>query len=68
MIPMRTQSVFKSRWMAVLWAIGILWMVHDFMSTDVAANASDDANTASNMTDDQQMAQLTNSVSTLKTQ
>jgi hypothetical protein len=30
MIPMRTSSVFKSRWMALLWAAGIIWLALDF--------------------------------------
>ena len=34
MIPMRTSSVFKSRWMALIWAAGILWL-----AWDVAASA-----------------------------
>jgi hypothetical protein len=25
MVPMRTSSIFKSRWMALLWAGGIIW-------------------------------------------
>ena len=29
MIPMRTSSVFKSRWMALLWAAGIIWFADD---------------------------------------
>lgn len=30
MIPMRTSSIFKSRWMALLWSAGILWFAYDF--------------------------------------
>lgn len=30
MFPMRTSSVFRSRWMALLWAAGILWLAYDF--------------------------------------
>jgi len=29
MIPMRLSSVFKSRWMALLWAAGICWFAID---------------------------------------
>lgn len=29
MIPMKTSSVFKSRWMALLWAAGFLWFAYD---------------------------------------
>ena len=30
MIPMRTSTVFKSRWMALIWAAGIIWFAYDF--------------------------------------
>ena len=47
MIPMRTSSVFKSRWMALLWAAGIIWFAYDF-----AGSEPQDANTsAENATD-----------------
>ena len=40
MIPMRTSSIFKSRWMALLWAAGIIWFAYDFAApSDEAANA-----------------------------
>ena len=26
MIPMRTSSIFKSRWMALVWSAGIVWL------------------------------------------
>lgn len=26
---MKTSSIFKSRWMALLWAAGILWFAYD---------------------------------------
>lgn len=29
MIPMRTSSIFKSRWMALVWAAGIIWFAYD---------------------------------------
>ena len=30
MIPMKTSTVFKSRWMALIWAAGIIWFAYDF--------------------------------------
>lgn len=30
MIPMRTSSIFKSRWMALIWSAGIIWFAIDF--------------------------------------
>ena len=29
MIPMRSSTIFKSRWMALLWAAGIIWFAYD---------------------------------------
>ena len=29
MIPVRTSSIFKSRWMALLWAAGVVWVAND---------------------------------------
>ena len=43
MIPMKTSSVFKSRWMALLWAAGIIWFAYDF-----AGSQASDSNTAAN--------------------
>lgn len=36
MFPMRTSTIFRSRWMALLWAAGILWMAYDFAAPDAA--------------------------------
>jgi hypothetical protein len=33
MIPMRHSSIFKSRWMALLWAAGVLWLAYDVASS-----------------------------------
>jgi hypothetical protein len=33
MFPMKTSTVFKSRWMALLWAAGIIWFAYDFVGT-----------------------------------
>ena len=42
MIPMRTSSIFKSRWMALIWAAGIIWFAYDFAApSDDQSNASD---------------------------
>ena len=43
MIPMKTSSIFKSRWMALVWALGIIWL-----AWDVAGSAPQDANTSEN--------------------
>jgi hypothetical protein len=43
MIPMKTSSVFKSRWMALLWAAGIIWFAYD-----TASSQTQDSNTSAN--------------------
>jgi len=47
MIPMRTSTIFKSRWMALLWAAGIIWFAYDFAapSPDAANGANAEAPT-----------------------
>lgn len=32
MIPIRTSSIFKSRWMALIWSAGIIWTAIDVAS------------------------------------
>lgn len=43
MIPMRTSTIFKNRWMALIWAAGIIWFAYDF-----AAPSADEANASDN--------------------
>lgn len=33
MVPMRSSTIFKSRWMALLWAAGIIWFAYDFANS-----------------------------------
>lgn len=42
MIPMRSSTVFKSRWMALIWAAGIIWFAYDF----AASQPQDDSHSA----------------------
>ena len=42
MIPMKTSSVFRSRWMALIWAAGIIWFAYD---TATSAPQGDDNST-----------------------
>ena len=66
MIPMRTSSVFKSRWMALIWAAGIIWFAYDVagsqpqgndgnnsVATDATGNpvSTDDANKVAQILD-----------------
>jgi hypothetical protein len=51
MIPMKTSSIFKSRWMALIWAAGIIWFAYDMAeSAPQAANSSDNADQATDVT------------------
>lgn len=43
MIPMRSSTIFKSRWMALVWAAGILWAAYD-----VAGSEPQDSNASAN--------------------
>ena len=43
MIPIKHSSIFKSRWMALLWAAGIIWFAYDF-----AGISSEDTPSAEN--------------------
>jgi hypothetical protein len=43
MIPMRHSTIFRSRWMALLWAAGIIWFAIDVSTPDAAATASGNA-------------------------
>jgi hypothetical protein len=67
MIPMRTSSVFKSRWMALLWAAGILWFACDVAGSEPqdgnasAENATDATGAPVTATDQQKVADALNS-------
>ena len=54
MIPMRSSTIFKSRWMALIWAAGIIWFAYDF----AGSTAQDDGNNsaASSSNDDDPIA------------
>jgi hypothetical protein len=43
MIPVKTSSVFKSRWWALLWAAGFIWF-----AMDVASSQPQSSNTSVN--------------------
>jgi hypothetical protein len=68
MIPMKTSSIFKSRWMALLWAAGIIWFAYDFAAPDGSSDASTNAGQATDATgapvttdDEQKLAAALNS-------
>ncbi len=43
MFPFRTSSIFRSRWMALLWSAGILWFAYDVATSSVASPDADNA-------------------------
>jgi hypothetical protein len=44
MIPMRTSSIFKSRWMALIWAAGIIWLAVDVAGGSASTPSNSTAN------------------------
>jgi len=44
MLPIQHKHIFRSRWVALLWAAGVLWFAYSFASSEPA----DDANSAAN--------------------
>jgi hypothetical protein len=50
MLPIRARSIFKSRWIALLWAGGIIWTAVEFAGShpqnDTAANAASNEDVA----------------------
>lgn len=41
MIPMRNSTIFKSRWMALLWAAGVIWFALQVAGPDDSTGNSD---------------------------
>ena len=66
MIPMRNSTIFKSRWMALLWAAGIIWFAYDFAGSEpqdgnTSANAEDATGAPVTPDDQQKLADALNS-------
>lgn len=61
MFPMRTSTIFKSRWWALIWAAGIIWFAYDFAGSaqpaDQGNNASADQSGTTVSSDDTNKAQ-----------
>ena len=43
MIPMRTSTIFKNRWWALIWAAGIIWFAYDFAGSAPQGDANSNA-------------------------
>ncbi|MDB5663211.1 MAG: hypothetical protein JWN59_1549 [Sphingomonas bacterium] len=46
LFPFRTSSIFRSRWMALLWAAGVVWMAMEFAGSGDRAAQNDQADNA----------------------
>lgn len=66
MIPMRTSTIFKSRWMALLWAAGIVWFALDIAGShrSAASASNNQAGSESGLTDDNGQPASTDDVNT----
>jgi hypothetical protein len=63
MIPMRTSSIFKSRWMALLWAAGFIWLALDVAGSNTApANSSTNQSAAQNGASDEDVQTAANAL------
>ncbi|MGN6589189.1 MAG: hypothetical protein ACTHKE_02740 [Sphingomicrobium sp.] len=45
MFPFRLSTIFTNRWMAILWAAGIIWFAYDFAGS-MPQDDNSDANQA----------------------
>ena len=52
MVPMRTSTIFKSRWWALIWGAGILWTAYDFAGAQPQASAVNNSAAADGSSDD----------------
>ena len=50
MFPFRTTSIFRSRWIALFWAAGIIWTAVDYAGH--APKRGADGNTSDTITDE----------------
>ena len=46
MLPIQHKHIFRSRWVALLWAAGILWFAYDVASSEPADDGNNMANSA----------------------
>ena len=47
MLPIRHKSIFKSRWIALLWAGGIIWSAVEFVGGQSGTTSGNNAATSS---------------------
>lgn len=63
MVPMRTSTIFKSRWMALIWAAGIIWFAYDFAGSEPSGSTgnavtNDESGTPVSSDDTNKVAQV----------
>lgn len=58
MIPVKHSSIFKSRWIALLWAAGIIWFALDTAGPDPAGNETAVTDATGAPVSDQQVKDL----------
>ena len=51
MLPIKHSNIFKSRWVAVLWAAGIIWFAYDFAGPSPDEQSNGAATDAVQITD-----------------
>ncbi|PZO89520.1 MAG: hypothetical protein DI623_10015 [Sphingomonas sanxanigenens] len=49
MIPMRSSTIFRSRWMALVWAAGVIWFAMEVAVPSATTDKPDDGDQAANM-------------------
>ena len=66
MLPIKSRTIFKSRWWALVWAGGILWTAADFAGSQPhrgsASNAQDNADAAADSADVQTAMNLVDGI------
>lgn len=67
MIPMRNSTIFKSRWMALLWAAGMIWLALQIAGPDDSSgnqdtNATDVTGTPVTAQDEKALEEAFNSI------
>jgi hypothetical protein len=66
MLPIKTKSVFKSRWMALLWAGGIVWSAAEFAGAQPHPSSGNDQGNADAAADSADVQAAVNAVDALR--
>lgn len=67
MLPIKTKSVFKSRWIALLWAGGIVWSAAQYVGDQPhGASAADNQGNADTSSDTAEMQAAAKALAAMK--